>query len=144
MERNNALFFAVANQIRLHPEAHDQAWWGHETECGTSHCIAGWATVLDGRQDLMDAHLAAEKDRQGRSFGDPCWRPAWDLARHSGEAIALHARQALGLTEDEADALFDSEWTVPSYMTVAEALEKIGAGADIAEVTVDYAEEDEF
>ncbi len=41
----------VAEQIREHPELHDQGTWGEETDeasCGTPCCVAGWACRLGG------------------------------------------------------------------------------------------------
>ncbi len=41
----------VAEQIRDHPELHDQSDWGGESEdasCGTPCCVAGWACRLGG------------------------------------------------------------------------------------------------
>ncbi len=41
----------VAEQIREHPELHDQSDWGGESKdasCGTPCCVAGWACRLGG------------------------------------------------------------------------------------------------
>jgi uncharacterized protein YjbI with pentapeptide repeats len=34
----------VLAQIKAHPETHDQSEW--HSDCGTKHCVAGWACVL--------------------------------------------------------------------------------------------------
>ncbi len=41
----------VADQIREHPELHDQGAWGYrgdDESCGTPCCVAGWACRLGG------------------------------------------------------------------------------------------------
>ena len=48
MTYNLDLMRAVREQITKHPETHDQTSWGERTECGTTHCIAGWACALSG------------------------------------------------------------------------------------------------
>jgi len=44
----------VLAQLRAHPETWDQESW--HSECGTTHCCAGWAVVLAG-----DAGAVAER-----------------------------------------------------------------------------------
>lgn len=39
---------AVLNQIKAHPESHNQEVWAEKTECGTAYCMAGWAVALAG------------------------------------------------------------------------------------------------
>jgi uncharacterized protein YjbI with pentapeptide repeats len=45
-EESDALRREVADQIENHPEAHEQSAW--HSECGTSHCAAGWTTTKAG------------------------------------------------------------------------------------------------
>lgn len=44
MPVNKELIRKTMNQILQNPEAWDQKTW----HCGTSHCFAGWATILSG------------------------------------------------------------------------------------------------
>jgi hypothetical protein len=48
MTVNITLLRRTLSQIETHPELWDQADWRNETSCGTSHCFAGWAAVLNG------------------------------------------------------------------------------------------------
>ena len=43
-----ALRRQVHDQIRDHPELHDQSEWHTETPCGTAHCVAGWTVTFAG------------------------------------------------------------------------------------------------
>lgn len=45
-ERNMVLIQRVLAQIEARPETWDQSIW--HTDCGTAHCFAGWAQVLEG------------------------------------------------------------------------------------------------
>lgn len=36
---------AIYDHLVAHPELHDQAFYGKQTECGTTLCIAGYALV---------------------------------------------------------------------------------------------------
>lgn len=44
---NLARYQQVLDQIRNHPETWKQEVW--HTQCGTKHCVAGWAQVLSGQ-----------------------------------------------------------------------------------------------
>lgn len=46
--RNVALIELVMQQIKDHPELHDQGPFFSENECGTAACFGGWACLLSG------------------------------------------------------------------------------------------------
>lgn len=103
---NTDLLLAVREQITSHPESHDQGTWGRKSECGTTHCVAGWAAVLsgmniwwtdDGKGDL--AAMVLIEDETG-----------W------AASIPGYAKKALGLTSLQASYLFHE-------VTEAEAVE---------------------
>jgi hypothetical protein len=54
MTYNVDLMLQVREQITAHPETHDQAHWAAKTACGTTMCIAGWATTLAGMKLVID------------------------------------------------------------------------------------------
>lgn len=86
---NVDLMVKIREQITKHPETHDQETWGRKTECGTTHCIAGWTGALSGGElEWFTGDYAAILvliDRRGPEY---------------------FAQKALGLTLPEADKLF--------------------------------------
>lgn len=59
----------VMNQIIEHPETWDQSNW----HCGTSHCFAGWAQVMSGKNP---SDLSASDDARewlGLGYYDSKW-----------------------------------------------------------------------
>ena len=79
----------IANAIERDPESYRQSEWGSCLRikcghvCGTAGCVAGWAVVMFG----------------GGAHG--CF---WNIPRR--------ARELLGLTLREANALFNTSWPV--------------------------------
>lgn len=113
------LLIAVRDQIRDHPETHDQRSWGRRNHCGTVACVAGW-TVLIGGEDFewMDADDAVIPD--GPTSDASTWlHPAWDITELS---ISQQARELLGLTWGEARWLFHE---ARSYDEVLESLDAL-------------------
>lgn len=49
MRPNVDLLRKTMDQIREHPELHDQDWFVSYNDCGTAHCFGGWALALTGR-----------------------------------------------------------------------------------------------
>jgi hypothetical protein len=89
----------VLEHVSAHPDEHDQDYWGHRTDCGTTRCIAGWTTYFSGYQETDwgpllwaggDGLSAVEKD--GRTT-----------------SVAWAAQTLLGLSYEEADELFYAE-----------------------------------
>jgi hypothetical protein len=76
--------------ITAHPEEWDQKVWAKRTDCGTACCLAGTALAIQGYEFEW-------------SFG-AFSREAFATA--DGENIGDTAQEELGLTDDEADALF--------------------------------------
>lgn len=74
---NEDLLERCLTQIVEHPETWNQQAWGqaerpkHETECGTTHCLAGWAMVLSGEYatEVDYAGGAYYTDADGERFG---------------------------------------------------------------------------
>lgn len=94
---NLPLAEAVLKQITEHPETHKQDSWGFRTDdCGTTHCIAGWALALT----------------PGVSFVWIPWRGGWDAdaALLPGGSAPYEpedaGRDALGLDAATAEHLF--------------------------------------
>lgn len=100
---NAELMWRVLDQIDAYPELWDQGYWFTVTDCGTAACVAGWACLLSGDkpfpllgklEDLPVGEQVSYVDVQG-------WTR---LAR-------VRAQELLGITEDQADALFHYENT---------------------------------
>lgn len=97
MALNADLLLAVREQITANPETHEQGTWGRKNECGTTHCIAGWACVLEGVQIRWTEHgeeLAAMGGTNEVAANGTCW------------AIPGYAANALGLDGLQSAALF--------------------------------------
>lgn len=101
---NTAELVAIYRYIVAHPQEWDQAAYAKRTACGTAYCVAGHAVVRAGWRlvwtdygggSWSTAALDGPRDDEGYPpmFGDV--------------ATAL-----LGLTDDEAYALFDTENTL--------------------------------
>lgn len=87
MARNTALLERTMRHVTDHPEVHDQRVWMNE--CGTAGCFAGWACLLSGWQVM------------------PYTIDGWVTDGDSEELVATVAARLLGLSEWEADMLFD-------------------------------------
>lgn len=81
---NFALFRKVIKKLETAPEAYDQSTYATKSDdapCGTAACIAGWATVLDGR---IPHTRIRQLNRRADKYG----------------------QRALGLTNKESEVLF--------------------------------------
>jgi hypothetical protein len=108
---NTGLLRAVLAHIDAHPELHDQRAFDTRTECGTAHCVAGWACLLSG-QYTYDARWQVFRDGRKESV-DP----------------GATARTLLGITEQQAWAqgenhigLFDGDASRSQLQEIAEEL----------------------
>ncbi len=129
--RNRRLFYRIAAELRANPTLYDQVDYGYDVDCGTAHCIGGYAADLSGY-------------RPHPEFG-------WAEVRHPVDHLDGYtdsiAADLLGLTGNEADVLFDADW-IPAGVTneqrhhpetlarlAATAMERLGDGATVASVT---------
>jgi len=63
----------------------------------------------------------------------------WMVATSRGDrTVREEAQRLLGLTDNEADVLFDAEWAPRSGMTVPEALRLLADGVFLSEVTSEW------
>jgi hypothetical protein len=88
----------VSAHIHANPDQHRQGDWYQEDDCGTAACVAGWTAVLDGaelsKNFYPDGFVEASAVEGALAGGT--------------RSIASYAREALGLTPDEAKELFFS------------------------------------
>ena len=103
----------------LSPGADDDGRW-EALECGTAMCVAGWACQLKG---YLPSVQMVTVEENGVSIERPKfdWNYVTKLkrwsnrhrSRHSTHDVAKIAANLLGITEDDADILFngDNEWT---------------------------------
>lgn len=91
---NVELLEKIREQIIAHPEQHDQQLWGFKADCGTTHCIAGWAAVLTG-QEISWCEVA-----KGTFMA---------TYLKTGESIANHARRVMGPGINNALFYMDNE-----------------------------------
>jgi hypothetical protein len=116
---NLPLLRKALSQIRI-PGAWDQTSWMRTTrsECGTTGCIAGWAVALIDRYDLLfnrvnDSDELFVEMVQDRETGEE-------------EYVEVVAARELGLTDREAEVLFDGGNTYSFVVKVAEMIAERG------------------
>lgn len=89
--------------IEAHPEQHDQGVWLRKVDCGTAACLAGWVVI----QEYPEAGFVRDRYDIGNTYSRVDILP-------EGEAPLVDevASQLLGITSDQADALFDESNTI--------------------------------
>lgn len=96
---NVELLEQTMQQIKDHPEQHNQAWWFSEAVCGTSMCFAGWACALSGWRACNWSEGFASDVEKGGVVAD----------------VSIKAAELLGLDFDVANddrGLFSASNTV--------------------------------
>lgn len=103
MTVNQEAFRAIGELIAAFPELHDQRRWETPPEmtgkCGTTRCIAGWATWWKAREMGLLSKKRQPTDTEIRDA----------VARKVGAEFndyALIGQLVLGLDSDEAENLF--------------------------------------
>lgn len=110
LDMNIELLQMTMEQIREHPELHDQGWFTSETDCGTAHCFAGWALKLTGHQF----------SNGGGVFTIQGLSSSWSAARN-----------LLGLNERQASMLFSPVNSRSTLELMVEDLSTIGDLKDL-------------
>lgn len=103
MAVNQEAFQDIGELINDFPELHDQAHWEthpvNTGRCGTTRCIAGWATWWKAREMGLLSQKRQPTDQEIRDA----------VAREVDARCADHkaiGRIVLGLVYDEAESLF--------------------------------------
>lgn len=149
------LFNQIADRIEADPESYDQDIWGYtepqrsvdyedldyrkaeilEQDCGTSHCIAGWAAVLSGYKPSITSY----EESLNKFVIEVDWSHVKkDL--EPGRATCAVGREVLGLSMQDADVLFSEFWkpeqvTGDSTRDVIDALRRLADGHSVDDVT---------
>lgn len=113
MAINAVLLRKVLQQIETHPETWDQRTW----RCGTAMCFAGWTAQLAGGRWIGDTPLLHAEECE----------PSHD-ALDGTNAVHPYPRAArlLGLTTDQADALFAGDLDLDGIRhQVAELIDQV-------------------
>lgn len=101
---NVPLLRKTLEHITAHPDEWDQDIWAERTPCGTVACLAGTAVLLQGFElDFYESECdcgCREGTTASYVISDP------------PQTIQEVARTTLGLTEDQADDLFESDNTL--------------------------------
>lgn len=129
MTRNAQLLRAVGDRIAAYPHLYDQSEWGRTNDCGTVGCVAGHAAELAGYRLDVDGLFGAAVRSD-------------DVGRESTRDVA---RDALGLTDEEAARLFAGGWRPAGWDghedkvagLVRDALYRLADGAAVADVSDD-------
>lgn len=156
-DRNTDMFFAVADVLDFLPETYDQTEWGklHEPDeesdayyenamsglavagCQTTACVAGWVAILDGWHPTINYIGGGEDKTPIINYGEVSKTPLTDgTGRHRSNTdirdVSDVAREILGISDDEAMALFESSpATSATGKWTGDELRKIGKGANI-------------
>lgn len=107
MTINHSEIEAIIGHIEAHPEEWDQRNWASRSDCGTAYCLAGLACVRSGGQ---------AKFYRGLEYASTC-----SLPDGRTELIVLVAQDLLGLTNDQADILFDASNTIDDLKRIAKS-----------------------
>lgn len=130
-DRNIVALKAVRDLIKKHPEKHDQEQWVNVpadlvkfndggtalATCGTSACVAGWAVAMAGGKYLINrgCHEAREGVYAPHRVVDPVG---------NAHLIEVYAAKVLGLTDKEADILFEATNSREEVLDMLKALIK--------------------
>lgn len=119
MSVNIPLLRKVMEHITTHPEEYDQREYAVRSDCGTSHCIAGWALALSGRE-FTYRRLQSWDHRTAADFG---WAAQVGILGDCSEHD--EAAKALGLEDDDAAEMFHEDQTLSG---VWECVERVTDG----------------
>ena len=108
---NTDLMLQIREQITSHPETHSQDTFGMASECGTTHCMAGWACVLSG----IELEWLEDDDYAAANVA---------ITTKGRREISDTAMELLGLTANEAAALFYDFGPASSRATLDRLIEK--------------------
>jgi hypothetical protein len=113
---NLDLLVEVRDHIAAHPLLHDQSHYEFTQECGTSRCVAGWATHLMGLTS-REVHLTEGSYDvvASAALGISTWQSQRDDAslassnnhpfnyRHSHEETLRNLDSLISLAKDQED-----------------------------------------
>lgn len=161
LNRNVDLLRTVAMRIEDDPDSYNQDQWVCESAC----CIAGHGLLASGNYNIVGTNyhqygfVRSQNDISAVSglnvrtaIVENLNAIRYDIGKYYWDAsdgdsvfgimsindIHVEATDALGLTNDEADILFDQSWRPNCHLTVPQALEKLAGGSSIEEVTCSY------
>lgn len=89
----------LRNYLRMHPETHNQNYWGQKNHCGTTLCAAGATIMLFGIPHRWV--LEPSSDYSFRLIAGE-----YEDSDMSSYQVQHLAAQVLGLTNYESDKLF--------------------------------------
>jgi hypothetical protein len=100
------------------------AWIGYDEMCGTTACFAGYTLIVQGGQVLT---------RKARDDGGPEYIEAYGIQMKQGRVracdIAFEAKEALGLTYEETDRLFNADNSLSTIKQIVDDIASEGARA---------------
>lgn len=122
---NKELLKLTLDTIQAKPSEYYQGTWVSTTEsnvCGTTMCFAGHAAVLAGAEiPNPKKHYVADwyvgKDGQYMN-----WREAEAANFGDYQSVAVFARNALGLSYEDSDYIFDGDRTEDEIVAAVDDL----------------------
>lgn len=115
---NLTLLRDALDRIEAEPQHWNQHAWAARTTCGTTYCLAGWTCVLAGHHIDWDNAIYADDAEDA---------PMEAITLTNGWLISAAAQRLLGLTDAEADRLFDGHNTLPELHRMAAQLAEAAA-----------------
>jgi hypothetical protein len=107
---NLPLLRKVLDHIDAHPEEWEQGSWAIQSSrysCGTAYCLAGHVAVMTGHEPAWDSIA------QGEFYADHTTADA---------CIGDVAQAELGITTEEADALFQADNSRTALREISEII----------------------
>jgi hypothetical protein len=113
---NIALLDQIIAHVKAHPEEWDQGNWVQKTSCGTSYCIAGFATMFT----MPEGHSFSF----GKMYGNDTQNAYYVGTPDNSVAYTIrqYAEDALRLDYDQARILFDGGNTLEEIEVIRNAL----------------------
>jgi hypothetical protein len=108
-----------------------------EVSCQTTGCVAGTASILAGDLGILTDEDSTIMKNGRRVF------PIHDIIKANGDVMSVRSRgkELLGLTEDQANWLFDGYRQLPE---VVNALIELSEGKDMTYRPIDQMDDDEI
>lgn len=141
MGPNKALLKKTLEQIKAHPELHNQNFWvvaNEENLCGTAMCFAGHAAVLSGAENPdPKKHFIEDWYVRKDNLAYMNYEDTYQVPFKDYESVSKYAGRELGLTSEQSDWLFDSNRTLEEIESAVEELITYGT-LEAAEYHDDY------
>lgn len=110
------LFGRIVTLIEENPKQHRQETW----HCGTAHCFAGWAQMVDMQdrgllENALECSTSMDRSNANAGVWDREFTDLLGKAYGRGVTVSTVAKGLLRLDQGQADWLFDGDRTVEDF-----------------------------